>query len=272
MAKALIHRNVISLAMTLVLLVAAGSAQNVLNSLRVQELDAQSASLGGLTSNHLPFSLGAKAFRAADSATRAHLVKGALAWFKAYTESAAFKVEYAKQRESAKPQPVKPRGTVDSELAKQKAERDKGLLEMKKNLANMSPDMRRQMEATIKQMEQMYAQQDANPQMAAMMHQGVEMERAEEEKSYQRRVAEYEKKWPADPRKLIAQRLQEFLDLSKDVDFNAQLKPEYRKMKFVNPDYESRPDNWKLCYRAGKPAIDAARAFAAAWLKELQAK
>lgn len=266
------RRTSIVLTALVLALVASLSAQNALNLLGVQEQTARRSSLDALTSNYVPFSLGAKAFKAADPQARARLVQGALTWFKAYTETAAFKAEYAKLRESNKPSATKPQGSVDSELAKQKAERDKNLAEMRRNLANMSPDMRKQMEATIKQMEQMYAKQDADPKMAAMMRQGLEMQRAEEDKSQQRRLAEYEKKWPADPRKLIALRLQEFLDLSKDVDFNAQLKPAYGSMRFVNPAYEEKSGNWKLCYRAGKPAIDAARTFATAWLKELQAK
>jgi hypothetical protein len=43
-------------------------------------------------------------------------------------------------------------------------------------------------------------------------------------------------------------------------------------MKFVEGAYESKPGNWKLCYRAGKPAVEAARAFAASWIKEIRGK
>ncbi len=48
------------------------------------------------------------------------------------------------------------------------------------------------------------------------------------------------------------------------------LKEEYRMKKFVNPAYEKKPAEWKMAYRAGKPAVDAARTFAKAWLAELQ--
>lgn len=248
-------------------------AQGALGHLGVKEEDAKRQAIWALTSSRVPVGLAAKAFRAAESTLRVKLVQGALAWIKAYTESAAFKADYDKQREADKPVPPKARDSVDGELAKQKADRDKNLEEMKKNLAKMPANMRPQMEATIKQMAEMYAKQDANPQMAAMMRQGLEAQRTADQQSYQDRLVQHDKRFPADPKVLIAQRLQAFLDLSKDVDYSAQLyAAENGKKRFVNAAYESKPENWKLCYRAGKPSVDVARAFAASWLKELLGK
>ncbi len=65
--------------------------------------------------------------------------------------------------------------------------------------------------------------------------------------------------------------LQNFLDTSTDIDFNAKLLPadKYGIRKFANPDYESKSSEWKAYYRAGKAPVDAARAFAKQWLSEL---
>jgi len=38
---------------------------------------------------------------------------------------------------------------------------------------------------------------------------------------------------------------------------------------FVNPLYERKQKEWKLAFRAGKPATDAMRAFAQKWITEL---
>jgi hypothetical protein len=248
-------------------------AQGVMSSLGVKEEEVKRQVVGSLSSNRVPTHLAVKAFKSADDATRVKLVQGALVWIKAYTETPVFKADYDKRRESERPAAPKPKDSVESELARQKAERQKGLDDMKKNLEKMSPEMRKSMEATVKQMEAMYAKQDSDPQMAAMMRQGLEMQRAQEEKSYRERVAQHESRYPAEPRILIAQRLQGFLDLSKDVDFDAKLYTADRgKMKFVNPAYEAKPEYWKLCYRVGRPAVEAARAFAVSWLKELQVK
>jgi len=268
-----LRKVAILLAQVSILAIAGAFAQGAMSSLGVQEDEAKRQMVWSLTSNRVPVSLAAKAFKAAESSVRVKLVQGALAWIKAYTESAAFKADYEKQRAADKPAPSKPQDTIDAELAKQKAERRKGLEDMKKNVAKMPPDMRPKMEETVKQMEAMYAKQDADPQMAALMRQGLEAQRAADEKSYHERVAQHEKRFPADPRVLIAQRLQAFLDVSRDVDYSAQLYAAERgKMKFVNAAYETKPENWKLCFRAGKPTVDAARAFALAWLKEIQGK
>jgi len=86
---------------------------------------------------------------------------------------------------------------------------------------------------------------------------------------YEQQLQQWQKDYPADHRKMVKDRLEAFLKLTADVDFNAALKEEYRVKKFVNPAYEKKPAEWKMAYRAGRPAVDAARTFAKAWLVEL---
>jgi hypothetical protein len=75
-----------------------------------------------------------------------------------------------------------------------------------------------------------------------------------------------EKRYPSDAKELIKQRLSEFLEVSATVDFEAQL----NGRMFANPTYESKSQQWKMCYRAGKQVVAAAREEAQAWLKELE--
>ena len=42
-------------------------------------------------------------------------------------------------------------------------------------------------------------------------------------------------------------------------------------LQFANPEYEKKSGQWKLCYRAGKEPVEAARAFAKEWLGEMKA-
>ncbi len=42
------------------------------------------------------------------------------------------------------------------------------------------------------------------------------------------------------------------------------------RMRFEDPLLEKKPGEWKLCYRAGREAVAAARAAATAWLATLQ--
>jgi hypothetical protein len=54
------------------------------------------------------------------------------------------------------------------------------------------------------------------------------------------------------------------------VDYGAKLEPRDGMMRFVDPALERKPANWKLCYRAGRETVEAARAAATAWLAELR--
>ena len=83
-------------------------------------------------------------------------------------------------------------------------------------------------------------------------------------------MKEFEKTYPADPRALVAMRLRRFLDVTKDVDFTAQLVDKGKKKVFADEALEAKPAEWKMAFRAGKPATDAARAFAQKWLADLQ--
>jgi len=75
-----------------------------------------------------------------------------------------------------------------------------------------------------------------------------------------------EKRMPSDPSELIKKRLQEFLDVSANVNFDAKL----IGYSFADPVYESKSQQWKACYRAGREVIAAAREEAQIWLKELE--
>ena len=89
-------------------------------------------------------------------------------------------------------------------------------------------------------------------------------------KVYNDAMKNFEAKYPSDPMPQIKQRLQEILNITADVDYTAQLKDGDKGLKyFVNPAYEAKPDEWKLAFRAGKPATDAIRAAAQQWLSEL---
>src|SRR4051812_20465529 len=60
---------------------------------------------------------------------------------------------------------------------------------------------------------------------------------------------ENEKKYPSDGMELIKKRLTDFLAISASVDFDAKLDG---GNAFVNPEYEKKSLEWKMCYRAGK--------------------
>jgi hypothetical protein len=84
-------------------------------------------------------------------------------------------------------------------------------------------------------------------------------------------VEKYNDKLPEDYNVLLKRRLQEILDITADVDYEAELKDGYGAKKvFVNPVYEKKRKEWKLAYRAGKTTTDAVRAAASKWLDDLK--
>ena len=88
---------------------------------------------------------------------------------------------------------------------------------------------------------------------------------------FKTKVAAWEKKYPAGPKAIVVLRLREFLAESATVDFTAKtaLSKEKKKQTFVNPEHELKSLQWKMMYRAGKPAVEAARAAAQDWLNSL---
>ncbi|MFN8134973.1 MAG: hypothetical protein U0Z17_07030 [Bacteroidales bacterium] len=83
---------------------------------------------------------------------------------------------------------------------------------------------------------------------------------------------EMQERLALDKNQKVKAALQEFLDISGDIDFKAQLLPknQYGIQQFANPVYErEKSREWKMLYRAGKEPVAAARTFAQNWLKEL---
>jgi hypothetical protein len=77
-----------------------------------------------------------------------------------------------------------------------------------------------------------------------------------------------EKLYPVEPDDMIRKRLTDFLEISATVDFDAEV----NGGQFVQTEYQNKSSWWKMCFRAGKPVIDAAREEAQKWLDELNGK
>jgi len=67
----------------------------------------------------------------------------------------------------------------------------------------------------------------------------------------------------------LKKRLEAFLASTADVDFAATTRSGGGMRYFEKPEYESKPSEWKMCFRAGKETTEALRAFARGWLEEL---
>lgn len=82
-------------------------------------------------------------------------------------------------------------------------------------------------------------------------------------------LSDWNRKYPENQLLYVKKRLQEFLDVTKDVDFNAELTDKNKKKVFVNPIYEHKDYRWKMAFRAGKDVVDPAREFVQKWIAEI---
>ena len=263
-----------SLLVVAVLLVAVGAttafAQSALGEFGIREADLKSRIVSALINGSIPIYPDRVKFKAASQSARAAFVREAFSVIKAHTESEAFQAEYAKQRAAAKPSA--PASVSPDELyARLLEEAQNQLAELREAMANMPPDMQKQMAAAVKTLEEEYAKQTNDPQTVAMVKQMIAMQAEQKQQSYTEELDRHEERHPANPEALIVKRLRGFLELTNDIPHNAELMPGDRGVtKFVDPQFEAKSALWKRCYRAGKEPVEAARALAMEWLKQLE--
>jgi hypothetical protein len=239
----------------------AWAGQNALAQLGYDESEAKNMWLSAISSGSVYFgSAAGRVFKAAPAATQRAIVENLIGWAKGYSASAGFKRAYAESREASRPQAPDPNAAAVDE----KKQQDE-IAQMKKMAASLPPEQRKAIEEAAKMMEAM----QKDPQMRQMQAEGAKMARKAAQDEYQRDLAKWNEDHPENPNVLIAKRLRAFLDTSANIDFSAKLVPSGDRMTFADANLEKKSAEWKLCYRAGPAAVAAARAAAAAWLKEI---
>ena len=250
------------------LLTAPALAQNPLTQLGLTEVRARELTgdvVRGASSSGLIDGGVRQMFLKLPGSARGTVTTAMWAWAKTYVSSPAFKSDYAKARTEAMPQPTGFNGTVDEELKATIDEQMKQFAEARKSLAQVPPEQRAAMEAALKQQEAMLQ----SAEFKAMTKQTIEGERADRKASDSVSMQYWRDAYPADPQVLVARRLREFLAMCTHVDFTAKTEIVDGVRVFSNAAYEKKPRQWKDCFRAGPEAVNAARAAAAAWLKQV---
>jgi len=216
------------------------------------------------------YSYGASSAKNIASGDRAAIALDVLNYSKSYVNSSAFIKAYEEARVAATPvKPLPPK--TQEEIQKEKiAELDKTIAEGEKSLKTLPKDLIepfKEVQQMLKDQKKDYENPDS--EMLALLVTSENYMYANATTKYELQLQQWQKDYPADHKNMVKARLETFLKLTADVDFSATLKEEYRVKKFVNPAYEKKPAEWKMAYRAGRPAVDAARTFAKAWLAEL---
>lgn len=242
-------------------------AANVLADLGVTEDAARTTVDNWFCGGNIYFPGDARVFRGASDAVRAEMVTAVLTFGKAYLQSDSFAARYAEYRDANRPQAPEAAEASGSNAMAQ--EMEASIKQMQEQMKTMPPDMQKQMQEVIDAMRTQMKEMLDDPEQRQIMDESARREQEAKTKSYQESLREFDERYPADVNQMVAARLREFLALAGSVDFNAKLVADGSRKKFADPTLEAKPSEWKLCFRAGKPAVNAARAFAQAWLKEL---
>jgi hypothetical protein len=255
----------IALTAVLGLTISVIGAGDVFQQLKVSKNDASREVISSLVNANVDTYRVREVFRKASPEMRAAMVEQTLIWTKSCVSSPQFQKDYAAYRLEMKPQPPERTTTVDQELAARRKQRMDDMAEAKKAIAEMPKEYRASADEGYKAGVAAMKQMDA-PEFRKIERDQIVQERQGEDQEYSERVGQWEEEYPADPKKLVKQRLQDFLRETASVDYAANL----NGRRFANAAYESKSSEWKLAYRAGKMPTEKARAFAQAWLAELR--
>ena len=248
------------------------NAQTLLKKIKLTENEAKNTIFSDIAGPSFYFP-GIKELRSIEINDRATQVNIVGKYVKDFTKTEDFNKRYNEFRENMKPSaPEKPKSMAEQKKEYQE-DIKKSIDEMKAARTEASADQKSFYDETIKMMEEQLKQIDDphnpmfSPEMDQYAQQGYEMQMEQHKKD----IADWETKYPINnPKLLIRTWLESFLEISKDVDFEAQTAIDKNRTLFVKQEYERKDYIWKLCFRGGKETTEAARNFAQSWLGELK--
>jgi transposase-like protein len=203
---------------------------------------------------------------------RVEIVKGIGALAQAYTKTEAFNKWYQELRERKKPKPGELMKTAAENRKEMVASLKKSVADMEKQSAQSSADVKKMLKESIESTKKMIKEQEKpDPEQDKLMDTYTQQANEQIKKQDAEKLAQWEQEYPKDAKPFVKKRLQEFLEFTATVDFNAQLveDKEGKFMKSANPAYEQKDGKWKQCYRIGKEPVEAARSIVSAWIKQL---
>jgi hypothetical protein len=127
-----------------------------------------------------------------------------------------------------------------------------------------------QVDAALQQMEQMMPM--LPPAQQAEVRKALAKAKAEKaEKARKAKTGDGDSDAPPkDPNVQLKKALKHFLAVTDGVDYGAGVSLQNGRKYFSNKDFEAKPAEWKLAYRAGREASEGARGYVRAWLAVLK--
>lgn len=257
---------------TVFFLVASSSATAVLSRLGISEEDTHEHVWMSLSYGYLSYPHRAE-FKQIPAGERAAIISAIGTVARLYVQSGDFANRYADFREQSRPLPPESPASAGEQRLDQKRELEESIREAEANMKSLPEETRQIVEESLVFLrEQLAALDDPdNPIFGSGMDDMLQEQYQADLQEFELELSQWEEEYPEDPLSMVEKRLEEFLNESTDVDFQAEVtRTGSGSLVFVDPDNEARSSNWKLCYRAGEETVVAARNFAQKWLAELR--
>jgi len=202
---------------------------------------------------------------------RAAVAKDLLTFTKSYVATPVFVKEYNNLRQTEKPRPAEPVQTPEELQQNLVTQCQKAVAETEASLKKADPSMKKIFEDVLSSARKNLDEaRDPNNKMIITYRKNypelVKMTAAGEKQQ----LASWEKKYPSNHMVFVKGRLMQFLEETKDIDFNAELFEKNGKKYFKNPVYEGKGSRWKMGFRAGKEVVEPARDFVETWVSEIK--
>lgn len=201
---------------------------------------------------------------------RKAVVAELIIYAKKHVSSSPFIKQYQAVKEKAKPEELVPRTPEQFRL--------EHIATTKKNIAEIEASLKKADPATKPMFEKILldgnkrlkeAENLKNP-LYVRYEKGYANTLKEYKELNEKRLADWEKKYPSNHFIFIKMRLLEFMEETQDIDFDAELTTKNGVNVFANPAYERKGSRWKMAFRAGKEVVEPAREAVQKWIGEIE--
>lgn len=193
-----------------------------------------------------------------------------LSYIKKHTVSAAFVNEYNQMRARYKPDEYIPQ-TPEAMRSEMIANVKDAVINSEEMLRKSDPSFKAIFEKNVEDSKKALKDaEDPNNKHYLAYSRNYPQAVKDFKASYERAIADWNAKYPPNQLMFVKKRLEEFLTVTKDIDFAAELFEKNGKKIFVNSDYERKDSRWKMAFRAGKEVVEPARDFVQKWISEIK--
>lgn len=242
---------------------------DVFGKLGITKDQANDRIVSGLLGGYLDY-YGIKNLKNIALNDRAAIVKDIAAYAKQYSASEAFKKQYLAMKERDKPKPIAKPETPEEMRANMIKNAKDGVASMEQLVKNATGSTKTAFEQSLQMSkDNLKKVEDPNNKNQKAYAQNYASLVKSVEQSNASNLRSWEEKYPDNYMLYVKKYLQNFLDVTKDIDFSAELTERNGKKYFVKKEYEYKDSRWKAAFRCGKEPVETARTIAQQWLADI---